>query len=357
MSNHYIVAWDARHHGMPKDFAVAGEQAARLLTQEEGPSAGLQSFAEEVAAYLQNCGEEGWQQFLWDLPGRAKGNGRAAMRIEMPYEDWQHILVKMVEVAAKHQVVLYNENLVMVFLPSGQVLPAARNKIWQGLQAAWSAGSEFPQTKGQFKKWFDPQFDTVLARHGNFVKDKNPWENRLVAFIRDGDFCKQYISYICDNYDGVLNVEVSLRVSCKAVQEICQHFKFFGEDTVFSADLFFRVLKWPTERRDISSFQDADRWLNAMEEALFPAMDLACTIQGLDLLLNGEADTRYRDHFHNYVFKPQCLIVARLAGNPRFEELVEELSVETGWHANASVRKTEWPRLVQYLREEVKPIV
>ena len=55
---------------------------------------------------------------------------------------------------------------------------------------------------------------------------------------------------------------------------------------------------------------------------------------------------------------PQCLIVARLAGNPHFEELVVKLGERAqGRLANAEVWETEWPKLVEYLRNEVKPIV
>ena len=78
---------------------------------------------------------------------------------------------------------------------------------------------------------------------------------------------------------------------------------------------------------------------------------------GIDQLLNGDADIRYRKYFHNYVYKPQCLIIAKLAGNKKFEELVNELSSEEGLLGNAFVWKEEWPQLVKYLREEVKPII
>ena len=64
---------------------------------------------------------------------------------------------------------------------------------------------------------------------------------------------------------------------------------------------------------------------------------------------------------HRGFYIPHCLIVTRLAGNPHFEELVtkfEELSFAGGaWGANSTAKATELPKLVKYLREEVKPLV
>ena len=59
---------------------------------------------------------------------------------------------------------------------------------------------------------------------------------------------------------------------------------------------------------------------------------------------------------------PHCLIVARLTNNPQFEELCINLGAfgegsKRDWGANASARESEWPKLVKYLREEVKPLV
>jgi len=107
----------------------------------------------------------------------------------------------------------------------------------------------------------------------------------------------------------------------------------------------------------LGNWQQIKDFFVKCEMALFPALNGPLSISRLDDLLNRDLDPRYRNRFHNYVYKPQCLIVARLADNPNFETLAEELAVETGWYGNEDVWREEWPKLVKYLREEVKPIV
>jgi hypothetical protein len=57
------------------------------------------------------------------------------------------------------------------------------------------------------------------------------------------------------------------------------------------------------------------------------------------------------------VYTPRCLIVARLANNPHFEELAVTLANPRSPGANYDALPTEWPKLVKYLREEVQPLV
>lgn len=57
-----------------------------------------------------------------------------------------------------------------------------------------------------------------------------------------------------------------------------------------------------------------------------------------------------------------ALIVARLANNPNFEDLAVSLGQfgvgEKSWSARLKIAPSiAWPKLVQYLRDEVKPLV
>jgi hypothetical protein len=51
------------------------------------------------------------------------------------------------------------------------------------------------------------------------------------------------------------------------------------------------------------------------------------------------------------------LIIARLANNPQFDKLISFFEARKSFAANHKARATEWPKLVQYLRDEVKPLV
>ena len=91
--------------------------------------------------------------------------------------------------------------------------------------------------------------------------------------------------------------------------------------------------------------------------------DAAQDIKGVDALLNGDVDEVVKNEVHSTIYMPYCLIVARLAGNPNFEEL----AVSLGTYGKGSgkfwgkfdhtIISAGWPKLVKYLREEVKPLV
>lgn len=91
--------------------------------------------------------------------------------------------------------------------------------------------------------------------------------------------------------------------------------------------------------------------------------DTAQDIKGLDALVNGDIDERVRNSVHNMYYMRYALIIARLANNPNFDELAVSLGTygagsgrAWGKFSHAHVAEA-WPKLVQYLRDEVKPLV
>lgn len=80
-------------------------------------------------------------------------------------------------------------------------------------------------------------------------------------------------------------------------------------------------------------------------------------------MLNGDIDERVRNSVHTRYDMPYALIIARLANNPNFEKLAIDLGKygkDSGkfWGKfSYSEVAIAWPKLVQYLRDEVKPLV
>lgn len=288
MNGHYIFAWDARRHGLPKNYDAAVGMAQELYAKQDGESGeGLPLFADAVDAYLRENGDEDClEQFLWDLPKRARSNGRAAMRMEMPYEDWEHILVKMVEEAARHQVVLFDEEMVMVFLPDGKVLPAARKKIWQGLCAAWGPDAEFPTSKGQFKKWFEPQFLRVLGKYGEFKKRKEDGA-LLPAYELHYGHTIQYIEYTLEGSGRDFFVDFWFTATQSSVAQHALKFKFIDPEEVFSDTIFGRICGENSEGRKISNSDEARELLKDLDGILNNILPCCESVKGLDSLLTG----------------------------------------------------------------------
>jgi hypothetical protein len=73
-------------------------------------------------------------------------------------------------------------------------------------------------------------------------------------------------------------------------------------------------------------------------------------------LINGDTYPSIRDKIQHSAQAPLCAILGRLADNPDFEGLVDKLDKITGWQINTPAKATEWPKLAQYLREEVQPL-
>ena len=86
-------------------------------------------------------------------------------------------------------------------------------------------------------------------------------------------------------------------------------------------------------------------------------------IKDIDALFNGDIDEAVKSEVYSYLYTPYALIAARLAGNPNFEELALRLgtygpdSGRTWGKFGYSEVAVAWPKLVKYLREEVKPLV
>ncbi|HMY00774.1 MAG TPA: hypothetical protein PKC44_13460 [Agitococcus sp.] len=83
--------------------------------------------------------------------------------------------------------------------------------------------------------------------------------------------------------------------------------------------------------------------------------------KGIDALFNGDIDERVKKRVHHVDYMPHALIAARLANNPQFENLAISLAPTQHdtkrWPAPAKIDPFEtWPKLVQYLRDEVKPL-
>lgn len=202
----------------------------------------------------------------------------------------------------------------------------------------------------------------MLVRHGDWVKAELPRTDNAPTYVCRNDqgtiICIYIVSYARE--DG-LNFNINIAVINEAVAAISGQFNFVCGDVVFEGGVSNDILKRDRFSRisnpPIKCAIDAMNRINEFEQALFPSINHAFTIKGLDQLVNGEIDPRYRDYLHNDAFKPQCLIVARLAGNPNFEALVTSLEEKPGRFGNAMVWNEEWPKLVKYLREEVKPIV
>ena len=145
-------------------------------------------------------------------------------------------------------------------------------------------------------------------------------------------------------------------------EDVLQIYKKTGFMQLFPYAFHYQVSDFTQQYDDeIIDSDTALAQLLLMDDTIFPLLNAALDISGLDNIMNGDLNPRFSEYMHRSFFIPHCLIVARLAGNPHFDEMVlkfESLSFErNAWGANSAAKATELPKLVKYLKEEVKPLV
>ena len=103
--------------------------------------------------------------------------------------------------------------------------------------------------------------------------------------------------------------------------------------------------------------------LSIIKEIALIWLDGVDDIKGIDALLNGgKVDTAAKTDSYGYFYDFYALITARLVNNPNFEELAVSLgtydaNTSHNWGKYNDIMRKLWPKLVKYLREEVKPLV
>lgn len=112
----------------------------------------------------------------------------------------------------------------------------------------------------------------------------------------------------------------------------------------------------------INNKKSFDEFLLLIKQSAVVWSNSALDVMGIDALFNGDVDERVKKRVHHFEYMPHALIAARLANNPQFEELAISLAPiqndSKSWPAPAKIAPFEaWPKLVKYLREEVKPLV
>jgi hypothetical protein len=371
-SNVVLVLWDPSRHGTPKSFSDVISAWNNLEDVEDSPSERILAFAQQVQEQaLKN--PEDYEDYV-DMVDWISEQTTALIEIDLPTDDWQRPLVLLAETAMACKLVGIAESLLIAFLPTGKILPPEQTASWKGLKAFLNEDNGLPRNIKQYKKLVEPMCDLLFTKHGYTKKGPPPeWKNTIM-------YNKDYIYYTRDIQIGYQEIRidarkgrgmdgeyffmvVSIRVVCMAIYQIYKQFEF---DTTFKDNTFYIVFSkiqatyynrspFGHPRNPISREQINTDFME-METLLFPFLNQACDIQALDKLMNGDINPSFREEMHRGYYAPHCLIVARLAGNPHFEALVLSLMANT-WGLNDVTKLTESPKLVKYLREEVKPLV
>ena len=117
------------------------------------------------------------------------------------------------------------------------------------------------------------------------------------------------------------------------------------------------------EKISINNWKTFEAFLYLLRKSVLRWSDAIVDIKSIDALLNGNIDNAVKNEVYSSCYTPFALIAARLADNPHFDELAVSLGTygagsgrAWGKFSDAEVA-VAWPKLVKYLKEEVKPLV
>ncbi|MDO9178962.1 MAG: hypothetical protein Q7U16_11720 [Agitococcus sp.] len=363
-NRHTAIIWDADVYGTPKDYdANTLEQAEALANQEATPSAKLLAFARDIEIYSQNNGLDPIVlRYLRNFEKKVIAANTAAFCIELPEYQWRSLLKILIEVAQKHKLVLFDEQLVLLLLPDGSILPPHTARSWQGTLEELENESGFPQTLLEFNKLITTKIGGLLSEYGFVLDIDDSDENDIyLKYLRKTSSGLHKLSFMCEGGDGEFQLKTYLILAEDNIIAVCNQsdFKyptdagggvFLNTPILLQKNInFFSIINWDSfEGLLLKLRQSPLRWSDAVQD-----------IKGIDALFNGDIDEIVRNRVQRAFDMPYCLVAARLANNPNFEKLAVSLGeADKCWPANMKTAPlVAWPKLVKYLREEVKPLV
>jgi len=302
---------------------------------------------------------------LVNFEARIKEANTAAYRFTLPDYNWYSLIKILLAVAREHDLVFLDEQMDLLSLPDGEIKPVRSAIYWLGILDGEEYHDDFPQTLSEFYQVFKTHLNELLAEHDFVLTEDTLLEEDdefSINYVRQTSSGNHEISFSCQGGDGQFILVVFFQLVENTMNNIAQLSDFEG---VGGWGVFFRIaniLSLQENGFKIYSWESFEELLQTLRQTALTWSNSALDIKGMDALLNGDIDKRVKNSVHNRLFMPYALIVARLANNPNFEDLVVSLGQfgvgGKSWPAGTkTIPSVAWPKLVKYLREEVKPLV
>ena len=366
-NRHDVIIWDADVYGVEKDYKKIVQQARALAGQEAKPSDTLLAFARDVESRSQDENlEPAVLRYLQHFEARIIAANKAAFKVALPeYEHhWRSLLDILIEETTRHELLLCDEELELVFLPDDSILSSRTINEPQPL-IELEAQKDFPVTLKQFHQLFKSKVYELLREHG-FVLVEEVHDDEEFYIRYDKTITMGKLSLTVSYQGGMGNFEPDLCLSIIEDNMISIAQKSdFSFPMIGGGGIILPVLVVKKRNLDscINNWKKFEELLNLLRESVLRWSDAIKNIKDIDALINGEMDEDVKNKVHSSLYTPYALIAARLAGNPDFEELALSLGTygaDSGrnWGKfGYSEVAVAWPKLVKYLREEVKPLV
>jgi hypothetical protein len=362
-----LYIWDSAVSGsLPCSYAEADETFAKLVEVKTGVNPKFIQFAERLSALIQAMPEPDDEllDYYADIVSQTQQVEEAVYVIGLPSFNFIEATRLIVQSAAEFNlIVMDGQSSATVFLPNGQTVPPERAAIWKSAWTYMDEQDEFPKTLVAFKKKVEPMIAAMAERRG-FVKGKHPSPNpasptemKAKGYVRDVELGKQFVHLSYEGGRGDYRVSVDTFFENKEFQEVIEQFDFKYSNKILTLPItYMKEFFTGGGGLQVCDQQELNTLINKLDRLFYPFLDQLRTVKDIDSFYNGELSQKL---WRSYIY-PNSLITARLVDNPLFEEFVSQankLEPDQWAGPNCSVYKVELPKLVKYLREEVKPIV
>jgi|GEM_PF-3380055 len=355
-NRHDVIIWDATQYPEPENLQQAAELAFNLAAKDSEANPHFVTLIQKTKAYIQQQDAE-VQNAYQDFGHELESNTKACLMLSLPEYGAELGLRFIVQIAMALNLAVYDHEMRLVFLPPNIVLPIGAIEYWDALCESLDK-PDFPLKESDFTKWFNPLFEKMIGRHGFVTKSQTVGAGLLGGeeiYIKNVLAGEQHIGISFEaRYMGEFKPYLSFGIFCPKVYDIyklflfSQHTPYTFKDSM-SFSLGFGIVR-------LRNYDECLLYLGRIENRLFGLLEIASNIEGVDQLMNRNINEKFTKVMIGF-YNPLRLIVARLANNPHFEQLIIEFEKNSDWGANQAARVTEWPKLVQYLRDEVKPLI
>jgi hypothetical protein len=353
-NRHDIYLWEMSKHPVPQSMEEARDLAENLAEQVGMLSPALFTVIEKTKAYIAQ--QDAQIQYAYRWFGKEQ-EAKGCLVLTLPDYGAELGLRFIVQTAMALDLVVYDHEMRMVFLPPDRVLPMEADEYWDALCENLDKPA-FPLKESDFTKWFNPLFEKMIGRHGFVTKSLTIGAGVLGGqeiYIKNVPAGEQHISLSFEaRYMGEFKPYLSFGMLCPKVYDIFKLFSFSQHTPYTFSDPMSSSLGFGIVR--LKNYNECRLYLERIENSLFDFLNIASDIEGVDQLMNKNVNEKFTKRMNGF-YNPHRLIVARLANNPHFEQLIIEFEKDSDWGANQAARATEWPKLLKYLREEVKPLV
>lgn len=353
-----IALWDPRRFGPePTDFDEASRMYAKLAELKDEPNNAFAIFAQRIQSHVRIY--LGKDEVLMHMFGHflemAKSCQRALFVIDMPANARSELLPLMAKTASAVGLVLFDESSGLALTKSGILEASWRKSIKQGEREKAQPG--FPTQLAEFKQKVLLDLKELFKGHG-FVEKRvlhnGEYRDVLQREVIDGI---QRINFVIQSKYGDFFTRIYVYVGSPAVISVWDG---LGVSPQYEAISFEVGLVFWGQQLRIKNWADWDGVMQCLANKLMPALDRAVDVQGMDAVVNGDEFPEVRERGARVLGRqPNTLIIARLAGNPAYVDLVNilrEAYLEQTIGEYRQKRLTDFDRLVSHL-ESVSPLV